>query len=363
MAFKTAVAGGVLSCSGAARNFMAKPREGARRAAFLFGMVAAGIVMSKLYGNFEPAPGSRAPSRQRVEVYVRLVVGGLLVGAGTALGNGCTSGHGLTGLARLSLRSWVAVPCFMFFAVLTATLTGSSAALPPDPASEREAPVWHAAWAVSACIGAPLLLAAILALKVQAQIGPEMAQRARLAAEFVCGCAFSCGLAISGMARPSKVVAFLDLGSGAWDPSLAFVMGAALCITFPFLQVLERMSSSSPLLGGPFDLPPKSPVDRNLCAGAVLFGMGWGTCGMCPGPIWVVLGAVPSVEVLVAAASMLAGTAMWVIWHKTRPAGTVQVKAPSCDGDEEMGDQSDVEVASIGDSANSTPAGAGANLP
>merc|ERR1719401_2873321 len=273
---------------------MAKPREGTRRAAFLLGLVIAGLVMSKTYGNFEPAPGSQGSSSQRrTAVFARLAVGGLLVGAGTALGNGCTSGHGLTGLARLSLRSWVAVPCFMACAVLAATLSGSSAAMPPNPTSEREASAWQAGAVLSACVGTPLLLAATLSAKVQAadvakaetvvesEKEEDAWRGAAVVVELVCGVAFGCGLAISGMVRPSKVLAFLDLGSGAWDPSLAFVMGAALCITFPSLQVLERLHSAGPLLGGSFDLPPTTPVDRKLVAGAMLFGLGWGTCGMC----------------------------------------------------------------------------------
>merc|ERR1719401_806532 len=160
---------------------MAKPREGTRRAAFLLGLVIAGLVMSKTYGNFEPAPGSqKSSSQRRTAVFARLAVGGLLVGAGTALGNGCTSGHGLTGLARLSLRSWVAVPCFMSCAVLAATLSGSSAAIPPNPTSEREAPAWQAGATLSVCVGAPLLFfAAILSWMVQtANTGAETWQRA-----------------------------------------------------------------------------------------------------------------------------------------------------------------------------------------
>jgi len=113
---------------------------------------------------------------------------------------------------------------------------------------------------------------------------------------------------ISSMARPSKIAAFLDLGSGAWDPSLAFVMACALLLTFPCFQILERRTSPyTPLLGGTMGLPKTKPVDLPLFLGSVLFGFGWGLCGICPGPLWVLLLARPSLEVVCAWLAMMVG--------------------------------------------------------
>jgi len=144
----------------------------------------------------------------------------------------------------------------------------------------------------------------------------------KVLAELASGLIFGCGLAVSTMVRPSKVAGFLDLGSGAWDPSLPFVMGGALCITFPFFQILERATLPAPLLGGRIYLPPREkPVDRDIVLGSALFGVGWGTCGMCPGPMWVAFGANPSMDMCLAVLGMLCGMYTHVIWASAcRPA-------------------------------------------
>lgn len=103
----------------------------------------------------------------------------------------------------------------------------------------------------------------------------------RTAAALLCGVVFGVGLAVSGMIDPAKVIGFLDF-AGAWDPTLAFVMGGALAVTIPaFHLVLKR---SRPVLADGFSLPAKSSLDGKLLGGAALFGVGWGLVGFCPGP-------------------------------------------------------------------------------
>ncbi|WP_043539855.1 DUF6691 family protein [Salinarimonas rosea] len=98
---------------------------------------------------------------------------------------------------------------------------------------------------------------------------------------FLAGLLFGIGLIVSGMADPAKVLAFLDL-FGAWDPSLAFVMGAAVLVTFlGFRLVLRRRA---PVLMERFELPGTKLIDGRLLTGAVVFGIGWGIGGFCPGP-------------------------------------------------------------------------------
>jgi uncharacterized membrane protein YedE/YeeE len=114
----------------------------------------------------------------------------------------------------------------------------------------------------------------------------------RHAVAFASGLLFAVGLAVSGMTHPSKVLAFLDF-AGDWDPSLAFVMGSGALVNLVFFQLVLRRGA--PLLAPSFSLPPRTTVDVRLVAGSVLFGVGWGLGGFCPGPaiLCVVTGAVP----------------------------------------------------------------------
>ena len=111
------------------------------------------------------------------------------------------------------------------------------------------------------------------------------------------GALFGVGLAISGMTDPTRVVGFLDL-SGAWDPTLAFVMGGALLV----------FGSGYFLLRKRFSLPAASsgPISGKLVVGAMIFGAGWGLGGFCPGPALADLGRL-SIEALVFVTTMAAG--------------------------------------------------------
>jgi uncharacterized membrane protein YedE/YeeE len=101
-----------------------------------------------------------------------------------------------------------------------------------------------------------------------------------LLASFGCGFIFGWGLLISGMVKPEKVLGFLDI-FGAWDPSLAVVMAAALAVSTPgFLFATRRRS----LLAPQSPLSLKHAIDGPLIVGSTLFGLGWGLVGLCPGP-------------------------------------------------------------------------------
>lgn len=134
----------------------------------------------------------------------------------------------------------------------------------------------------------------------------------------VAGTLFGAGLVIGGMTDPGKVIGFLDL-AGRWDPSLAFVMGAALCITLPVFQFVVRRRSQ-PMLDVRFHLPTKTDLDPQLLGGAVLFGIGWGIAGLCPGPaIANLVSGSPEVAAFVAA--MMAG--MWLRDRAAASGGSV----------------------------------------
>lgn len=102
----------------------------------------------------------------------------------------------------------------------------------------------------------------------------------------IAGLVFGLGLVVSGMSNPSKVLNFLDL-FGSFDPSLIFVLGGAVLVTFFGYRFVWRMPS--PLFSGSFDEPISKVVDGKLIVGAVLFGIGWGLVGLCPGPALSVL--------------------------------------------------------------------------
>ena len=104
---------------------------------------------------------------------------------------------------------------------------------------------------------------------------------ARIASSFASGLIFGLGLVISGMINPAKVQNFLDV-AGAWDPSLAFVMGSALVVTGICYRLIKAMGR--PLFEARFQWPTASDIDPRLISGAALFGAGWGLAGFCPGP-------------------------------------------------------------------------------
>lgn len=95
------------------------------------------------------------------------------------------------------------------------------------------------------------------------------------------GLVFGFGLVISGMTQPTKVLGFLDI-FGAWDPTLAFVMGAALVVSLPGFYFAR--GRKRPLLATEFRWPTRKEIDARLVGGAALFGIGWGLVGLCPGP-------------------------------------------------------------------------------
>lgn len=123
------------------------------------------------------------------------------------------------------------------------------------------------------------------------------------------GLIFGMGLVLSGMANPAKVLGFLDL-VGAWDPSLILVMGGAISVAF-FAFVLARRRTVS-LIGADMKLPTARHIDRRLVVGSILFGVGWGVAGFCPGPALVAMG-MGQPKALVFVTAMLVGMLVFEI--------------------------------------------------
>lgn len=125
----------------------------------------------------------------------------------------------------------------------------------------------------------------------------------RLVSAYLVGLVFGTGIALSGMANPAKVLNFFD-PAGAWDPSLALVMGGALAVAASGYTLVLR--SPAPLLTRQFQLPTARRIDARLVGGSALFGVGWGIAGFCPGGALPALGA-GKAEVFIFVAALVAG--------------------------------------------------------
>ena len=141
--------------------------------------------------------------------------------------------------------------------------------------------------------------------------------RERLSA-FGVGLLFGLGLMLAGMTDPGKVIGFLDL-AGRWDPSLAFVMGGAIAVGLGAFAFARRRTVA--FLGGAMHLPTARDIDARLVSGSLLFGIGWGLGGFCPGPALVSF-ATGNLKAIVFVVAMLAGMALVdLIERQKRRAG------------------------------------------
>ncbi len=125
----------------------------------------------------------------------------------------------------------------------------------------------------------------------------------RLATSYLVGLVFGIGISVSGMANPAKVLNFFDV-AGTWDPSLAFVMGGALLVTFLGYRLVLRRPA--PVLETRFQLPENRRIDARLIGGSAVFGVGWGIAGFCPGGALPALGT-GRTEVIAFVAALIAG--------------------------------------------------------
>jgi uncharacterized membrane protein YedE/YeeE len=132
--------------------------------------------------------------------------------------------------------------------------------------------------------------------------------------EVFAGLLFGLGLIVSGMTDPSKVLGFLDL-LGPWDPSLAFVMGGAILVGIVAFGISRRRGTT--LLGDPLHIPASPRISKRLVLGSLVFGIGWGIAGFCPGPAIVSLGA-GQMKAFVFVGAMLAGMAIFEVLERLR---------------------------------------------
>jgi uncharacterized membrane protein YedE/YeeE len=134
-------------------------------------------------------------------------------------------------------------------------------------------------------------------------------------ASFLCGLIFGAGLMISGMTQPAKVLGFLDV-FGRWDPTLAFVMAGAVAISS--LGYALARDQIRPIIAAQHFWPKKADINRPLVVGSVLFGIGWGLVGLCPGPALANLASL-SPRVFVFVIAMVTGMSVFDLWQRQAP--------------------------------------------
>mmetsp|Transcript_1631 Transcript_1631/g.1953 ORF Transcript_1631/g.1953 Transcript_1631/m.1953 type:complete len:305 (+) Transcript_1631:330-1244(+) len=247
------------------------------------------------------------------------ILGGFLVGLGTKLGNGCTSGHGICGLARFSKRSLVAVCTFMATGILTASTLPTTNQLLYHESGTYE--LFHpndSTKQVTLAVNTALAVTALYLLQKKPaktkKVPPQdikkkdegcssngsngSTKKGPVAA--IVGSMFALGLEISGMTKPHKIVGFLDvkgISDGTWDWTLVCVMGGGLVVSALGYQMVKgynlfehKFTRSCPLSAagdtkrGGFNIPTNKNVDAPLIIGSGLFGVGWAVGRLCPAP-------------------------------------------------------------------------------
>ncbi|KAL0071334.1 hypothetical protein AAF712_001190 [Marasmius tenuissimus] len=245
----------------------------------VLGLVSGGLVAGVVEGAHPEFCGG---------ISIPLILGsGFLVGLGSKLANGCTSGHMICGISRLAKRSIAATMCFFAAAAPVARWLHSS--MPPvDNNVPSFLYLGAADKTLLALQGPPLLLAAALYLAGPTNRSP-FSKLTRLLTFWSTSFGFSLALRLSRLVECNKVLGFLLLPDHpAFDPSLAFLALGALPSSI-FLYHHAR-SRETPKLGDKYCIPEKTDLSARLLWGAAIFGVGWGIAGVCPGPALVNLG-------------------------------------------------------------------------
>lgn len=256
------------------------------------------------------------------------------------MGSGCTSGHGLVGLSRISPRSFVAVPTFIMAGGLGALFSGRFtfidtsrpplSSIPTDTLlSKVYSPVYNQP---EVYVGYGTILAVVIAIYlVFKSILPRNNTGIVVSAGFT-GLSFGTALALTGMTIPEKVLGFLSFLAclppfnaiavadsrlptsfvPVWDPSLMFVMGVGVLPNIFLYRwlIMHKMyrTQHPPILTPKWELPTARHIDLQLIGGASLFGLGWGIAGYCPGPGFINVATLHSMNEWIWLVGVIVGT-------------------------------------------------------
>lgn len=306
---KLLLTGRILGISGALKGVVENGDLSPWRLSFLGGLVAAGVVDGIWDPNQIAEPGVSL---------AKTVLAGLLVGAGSAMGNGCTSGHGICGNSRMSPRSMAYTGIFMVSGFIVASVfnTNGDLGINSDfsaidnmvtPAAETLTRWLSIAGAATlGFLGIGQVASA--ASKKNDGDKTKLHKTLDALAEALAGFTFGLGLTVSGMRRAAKVSGFLSATRASFDPSLMLVMGGAMALSIPGFAIANK--KKAPACTREFSIPKNRKIDDKLMLGGVLFGAGWGLAGMCPGPAIVSLAARPTQKLAAWIVSVLGG--MWI---------------------------------------------------
>jgi uncharacterized membrane protein YedE/YeeE len=262
------------------------------RVCFLVGLVS--VVDFCNWGLGGSLLGRKVISSPEKGNFILMALGAFLVGLGVRCGGGCTSGHGVCGIPRLSIRSFIAVPTFMLFGILTATF--GERLFDYFPYYELDLSSFPSFFNYLPRI--VLSIYQLLSLKfIFSSLFSSQALHLKLAPlfNFFCGLIFGLGLLVSGMTSRKNILSFLKFDS-KWDISLLYVMFSAVGLNFlPFQMTMAKKQGFTP---GNLDLP-SNQVDWMVLVGPALFGIGWGVTGFCPGPALANLTVLPTALPLV----------------------------------------------------------------
>ena len=267
--------------SGVLKSLVIGPHDA--KVAYLAGLVIAGLLL-------QLAAPSAGLFETPTEPTSMTALWGLVIGLGTTLGNGCTSGHGLCGLSRFSFRSFVAVPIFVVTSIVTSTIktslrTDAPPLGPPAPAVNIAPHNLHIALAT---VGA--LALALVPTLWHYSVARKAGKESPLVAAW-CGLCGGAGLTIGGMVRPSVIQQ--ALAPHRVDFTLWVLFMSALVTTFAFYRAASRVFGVAEACVTA-STNKMASIDARLTIGAALFGVGWGATGLCPGPLIVLVAAQPT---------------------------------------------------------------------